>query len=104
MTGTGRTASGRVLYATKGQSDVGLPGCWSRLEWRRLRESIRDHHAVVVDQQDAFAGICCVSAPVWWSNGTCAGAVTVLMQAAKPAPNLRDLVVRAARSIGAGLR
>lgn len=101
---TGRTASGRVLYATKGQNDVGLPDCWTRLEWRRLRESIRDHHAVVVDQQDAFAGICCVSAPVWWPNGTCAGAVTVLMQAAKPAPNLRDLVVRAARSIGAGLR
>jgi DNA-binding IclR family transcriptional regulator len=64
-------------------------------------------HATVVDHQEAFPGICCVSAPVWWPNGSCAGAVTVLLQAAKPPPNLpnlRDLVVCAARRIGARLR
>jgi IclR family acetate operon transcriptional repressor len=100
---TARTATGRVLYATTAGTDGGLPGCWTPREWRRLRESIREVHATVVDHQDAFPGICCVSAPVWWPNGTCAGAVTALVQAAKPTPNLRDLVVCAARSIGARL-
>jgi DNA-binding IclR family transcriptional regulator len=99
-----RTATGRVLYATTAGTDGGLPGCWTPREWRQLRECIRDVHATVVDHQDAFPGICCVSAPVWWPNGTCAGAVTALLQAAKPTPNLRDLVVCAARRIGAGLR
>jgi DNA-binding IclR family transcriptional regulator len=58
-----RTATGRVLCAAK-SGDVVLPGCWSVREWRQLRESIRDFHATVVDNQDAFPGICCVSAPV----------------------------------------
>jgi DNA-binding IclR family transcriptional regulator len=98
-----RTATGRVLYATTASTDIALPGCWTSREWRQLRGSIRDLNASVVDHQEAFPGICCVSAPVWWPNGSCAGAVTVVLQAAKPSPNLRDLVVRAARSIGAGL-
>jgi DNA-binding IclR family transcriptional regulator len=101
---TARTATGRVLYASTATTDAALPGCWTPREWRQLRESIRDVHATVVDDQEAFPGICCVSAPVWWPNGACAGAVTALLQAAKPTPNLRDLVVCAARSIGAGLR
>jgi len=101
---TARTATGRVLYATTARNDVALPGCWTPREWRQLRESIRDVHASVVDHQEAFPGICCVSAPVWWPSGTNAGAVTALLQAAKPPPNLRDLVVCAARSIGARLR
>ena len=100
---TARTATGRVLYAT-GAIDLALPGCWTPREWRQLRESIRDLHATVVDCQEVFPGICCVSAPVWWPNGSCVGAVTALIQAAKPTPNLRDLVVCAARSIGARLR
>jgi DNA-binding IclR family transcriptional regulator len=101
---TARTATGRVLYATQPATDGALPGCWTTREWRELRASIRDLRAVVIDHQEAFPGICCVSAPVWWSNGTCAGAVTALLQAAKPAPNLRDLVLHAARRIGAGLQ
>jgi len=101
---TARTATGRVLYAAKLRTDGALPGCWTPREWRQLRECLRDAHATVVDHQDAFPGICCVSAPVWWPNGTCAGAVTALVQAAKPTTGLRDLVVGAARSIGARLR
>jgi DNA-binding IclR family transcriptional regulator len=58
----------------------------------------------VVDHQEAFPGVCCVSAPVWWPNGDCAGAVTAQLQAAKPTSNLSDLVVRAARRISAGLQ
>src|SRR5271157_4091875 len=101
---TARTATGRVLYAAKLRTDGALPGVWTPREWRQLHECLRDAHATVVDHQDAFPGICCVSAPVWWPNGTCAGAVTALVQAAKPTTGLRDLVVGAARSIGARLR
>jgi DNA-binding IclR family transcriptional regulator len=101
---TARTATGRVLYASRAGTDDGaLPGCWSPREWRRLRACIREVGATIVDQQEAVPGVCCVSAPVWWPDGTCAGAVTALQQARKPSPNLRDLVVAAARSIGARL-
>jgi DNA-binding IclR family transcriptional regulator len=99
-----RTATGRVLYAIQPASYAALPACWTRHQWRHLRESIRDQHATVVDHQEAFPGVCCVSAPVWWPDGNCAGAVTAQLQAAKPTPNLRDLVVCAARRIGAGLQ
>jgi DNA-binding IclR family transcriptional regulator len=99
-----RTATGRVLYATQPVTDVALPECWTPREWRQLRDSLRDLHTTVVDHQQAFAGICCVSAPVWRPDGTCAGAVTVVLQGAKPGANLRDLVVCAARRIGAELR
>jgi DNA-binding IclR family transcriptional regulator len=101
---TARTATGRVLYATTARADVALPGCWTPREWRQLREFIRDAHATVVDHQDAFPGISCVAAPVWWPNGTCAGAVTAVVQAVRPPPTLRDLVVCAARHIGARLQ
>ena len=99
-----RTATGRVLYATHPVSDAALPDCWTPHEWRQLRDSLRDLHTTVVDHQQAFAGICCVSAPVWRPDGTCAGAVTAVLQGAKPGANLRDLVVCAARRIGAELR
>ena len=46
----------------------------------RGRDRIRDPHATVVDHKQAVAGVCCVSAPVWWPNGACAGAVTVTAQ------------------------
>jgi DNA-binding IclR family transcriptional regulator len=101
---TARTATGRVLYATQPVTDVALPDCWTPHEWRQLRDSLRDLHTTVVDHQQAFAGICCVSAPVWRPDGTCAGAVTVVLQGAKPGANLRDLVMCAARRIGAELR
>jgi IclR family transcriptional regulator, acetate operon repressor len=101
---TARTATGRVLYAANTDSDLPFPDAWTAREWRQLRASIRDLHATVVDQQEVFPGICCVSAPVWWPDRTCAGAVTALLPAAKPTPTLRHLVVHAARSVGAGLR
>jgi IclR family acetate operon transcriptional repressor len=100
---TARTATGRVLYATTVTTDIALPGCWTAHQWRQLRERIRDADATVIDQQDAFPGTSCVSAPVWWPSGTCAGAVTAVLQAATPPPQLRELVVCAARSIGARL-
>jgi DNA-binding IclR family transcriptional regulator len=98
-----RTATGRVLYATQFPSDAALPACWTARQWRQLRESIRDQRATVVDHGEAFPGVYCVSAPVWWPNGTCAGAVTAQV-AAKPNCNLHDLVVHAARRIGTGLQ
>jgi DNA-binding IclR family transcriptional regulator len=76
-----RTATGRVLYSTQPADDVTLPDCWTRREWRNLRESLRDPRATVIDHQDAVAGMCCVSAPVWWPHGACAGAVTVTVHA-----------------------
>ena len=99
-----RTATGRVLYGAESASDAALlPGCWTPREWRQLRESIRDPHATVIDHQEAFPGICCVSAPVWWPNGRCAGALTALVQCATPPPALPDLVSRTARRIAARL-
>jgi IclR family transcriptional regulator, acetate operon repressor len=98
-----RTATGRVLYATQPSGDIALPDCWTPQEWRRLRESIHELGATVTDRQDAFPGVCCVSAPVWWSNGTCAGAVTVLKLSPRLPPHLPDLVSHTARRIGAAL-
>jgi DNA-binding IclR family transcriptional regulator len=100
---TARTATGRVLYVTQSPSDAALPACWTARQWRQLRESIRDQRATVVDHGEALPGVYCVSAPVWWPDGACAGAVTAQV-AAKPNSNLHDLVVRAARSIGTGLQ
>jgi IclR family transcriptional regulator, acetate operon repressor len=101
---TARTATGRVLYAAQlGTDDRALPGCWTLPEWRHLRTNIRDMHATVVDHQEAMPGVCCIAAPVWAPNRVCAGAVTVVVHAAKPSHNLRDLVLCAARSISARL-
>ncbi|HYB36125.1 MAG TPA: helix-turn-helix domain-containing protein [Mycobacterium sp.] len=96
---TARTATGRVLYAAQACGDVVLPDCWTPREWRLLRQSIREPHATVVDLQDAMPGVCCVSAPVWWPDGRCAGAVTALVQSPKVPPNLSHLVPRIARRI-----
>ena len=100
---TARTATGRVLYATQLDGNSALPDCWTAREWCQLRDAIRDLDATVVDHQEAFPGICCVSAPVWRQNGTCAAAVTVVLADSKVPPGLADLVVHAARRIGAGL-
>jgi DNA-binding IclR family transcriptional regulator len=99
-----RTATGRVLYATQPAGEVTLHDCWTRREWRDLRDSIRDPGATVVDHQDAVAGMCCVSAPVWWPNGTCAGAVTVTVHAIDLPAGLPTLVSHIARRIGAALQ
>jgi DNA-binding IclR family transcriptional regulator len=99
-----RTATGRVLYATQPGNDVTLPDCWTRREWRSLRESLRYPRATVIDHQDAVAGMCCVSAPVWWPNGLCAGAVTVMVQANDLPAGLPDLVAYTACRIGAALQ
>jgi DNA-binding IclR family transcriptional regulator len=100
---TARTATGRVLYAARTVGNAVLPACWTAREWRQMRASVRDLHATVADHQEVFPGICCVSAPVWWPEGTCAGAVTALLQAAKPPPNLHELVLCAARRVGVRL-
>jgi DNA-binding IclR family transcriptional regulator len=99
-----RTATGRVLYAAGAVADDTLPDCWTRREWRNLRESIRDPHAIVVDHKQAVAGVCCVSAPVWWPDGACAGAVTVTVHANDPPVGLPALVSHAAGRIGAALQ
>jgi DNA-binding IclR family transcriptional regulator len=99
-----RTATGRVLYAAQTDGDVALPDCWTPREWSGLRESVRELGATVADREDAFPGICCVSAPVWWPNGTCAGAVTVLLLSPTLPPHLPDLVSYTARHVGAALR
>jgi DNA-binding IclR family transcriptional regulator len=99
-----RTATGRVLYATQPGGDVTLPDCWTRRDWRHLRESLRDPRATVIDHQDAVAGTCCVSAPVWWPNGACAGAVTVTVHADDPPAGLPALVSVAACRIGTALQ
>jgi DNA-binding IclR family transcriptional regulator len=99
-----RTATGRVLYATQPADDVTLPDCWTRREWRDLRESLREPRATVVDHQDAVAGVCCVSAPVWWPKGTCAGAVTATVHADDLPTGLPALVSYTACRIGAALQ
>jgi DNA-binding IclR family transcriptional regulator len=99
-----RTATGRVLYSTQRAGDATLPECWSRREWRNLRESLRDPRATVIDRQDAVTGICCASAPVWWPNGACAGAVTITVQANDLPAGLPGLVSHTARCIGAALQ
>jgi DNA-binding IclR family transcriptional regulator len=101
---TARTATGRVLYAARPASDGTLPRCWTRSEWRNVSESIRLPNATVVDHQEAVAGVCCVSAPVWWPNGACAGAVTVTVHANNLPIGLPDLVARAACRIGTALQ
>jgi DNA-binding IclR family transcriptional regulator len=97
-----RTATGRVLYACQ-SADVALPDCWTFREWRHLRQLVRDPGAVVVDHEDAVPGICCVSAPVWWPAGTCAGALTVVLPASKPPARLLGWVSQTARRISASL-
>ena len=99
-----RTATGRVLYATQHASEAMLPDCWTRREWHQLRESLRDSRATVIDHQDAVAGMCCVSAPVWWPSGACAGAVTVIVEANNPPAGLPSLVLDAACRIGTALQ
>ncbi|MGB9303835.1 MAG: helix-turn-helix domain-containing protein [Mycobacterium sp.] len=99
-----RTATGRVLYATQPADDVTLPDCWTRCEWASLRESLRDPRATVIDHQDAVAGMCCVSAPVWWPHGACAGAVTVTVHAHDLPAALPGLVSYTACRIGAALQ
>ncbi len=99
-----RTATGRVLYAAQPTENIALPDCWTLREWRRLRESIREPDAVVIDREDVFSGICCVSAPVWWPDGTCAGAVTLLLLSPTVPPHVRTLVSHIAGRIGADLQ
>jgi DNA-binding IclR family transcriptional regulator len=99
----GRTATGRVLYAAQPVGEVALPGCWTPREWRNLRDALRDPRSTVTDHQDAMAGICCVSAPVWLPDRACAGAVTVTVHAAHPPAGLAALVSFTAGRIGAAL-
>jgi DNA-binding IclR family transcriptional regulator len=99
-----RTATGRVLYAAQSGCDAVLPDCWTQSEWRNLRVSLRDPRVAVIDHQDALPGICCASAPVWWPNGACAGAVTVSVHGKDLPAGLPILVSHTACRIGAALR
>jgi DNA-binding IclR family transcriptional regulator len=99
-----RTATGRVLYAAQPHGKVSLPDCWTRREWRDLRDSLADPRATVIDHQDAVPGICCISAPVWWPNGACAAAITVSVHANDLPVGLPNLVSRIASRIGAALQ
>ena len=99
-----RTATGRVLYAAKPPGEVELPDSWTQREWRELRGHLSDPRATVIDHQDAVPGVCCVSAPVWWPTGTCAGAVTVSLHATDLPVGLPALVSCTADRIGAALR
>jgi DNA-binding IclR family transcriptional regulator len=99
-----RTATGRVLYAALPPGKVSLPDCWSRREWHNLRESLSDPRATVSDFGDAVPGVCCVSAPVWWPNGSCAGAVTVSIHGAELPIGVPALVAYTAGRIGAAIQ
>ncbi|MDT5198961.1 MAG: hypothetical protein QOH34_483 [Mycobacterium sp.] len=99
-----RTATGRVLYAAQPPGKVSLPDCWTRREWRDLRDSLADPRATVIDHQDAVPGICCISAPVWWPNGACAGAVTVSVHAKDIPIDLPILLPHTASRISTALR
>jgi DNA-binding IclR family transcriptional regulator len=99
-----RTATGRVLYAAQPIELGEPPRCWTPRQWHRLRGAIHEPDATVADRQEAFLGICCLSAPVWWPDGDCAGAVTVSSISPALPPNTRDLVLRTTHRITAGLR
>jgi len=99
----GRTAAGQVLYAARHAGATADPQCRTAAAWNRLRSTIRELHTVVVDQQDVLPGVCCVSAPAWYPNGRCAGAVTAIIESDRVPPPLRDLVSRTARGIGSAL-
>jgi IclR family transcriptional regulator, acetate operon repressor len=99
-----RSATGRVLHASGPIEHAELPDCWTPREWRRLRDSIREPDATVADRQDAYPGICCLSAPVWWPNGDCAGAVSVQLLSPTLPPRTRDLVLCTARRITSALQ
>jgi DNA-binding IclR family transcriptional regulator len=101
---TARTATGRVLYATQTDCNANLPDCWSPREWQRIRQSIRDLNAAVVDDQEAFPGMSCVSAPVWSPDGACIAAVTALLGPSRPTSRVHDLVVQSARRISMRLK
>ena len=99
-----RTATGRVLYAAQPPGKVSLPDCWNRREWRDLRDSLAEPRATVIDRQDAVPGICCISAPVWWPNGSCAGAVTVSVHARDIPGDLLTLLPYTASRISTALQ
>lgn len=95
-----RTATGRVLYGAQPPGAVALPDCWTRREWHEIRESLSDPRVTVIDHGQAVPGVCCVSAPIWWPNGACAGAVTVSVHAKDVPIGLPALLSRTAFRIG----
>lgn len=58
----------------------------------------------MIDHQDAVPGICCISAPVWWPNGACAGAVTVSVHAKNIPGDLLTLLPYTASRISTALQ
>jgi hypothetical protein len=94
----------RLHTAPRSALDDNPRSCWTHREWRELRDSLVDPRVTVIDHQDAIPGMCCVSAPVWWPNGACAGAVTVTVQADDLPGGLPGLVSYTAGRIGAALQ
>lgn len=97
-TSLGRTALGRVLYATSGNTTA-LHQHWSAAEVRSLTQRIADPGTVVLDHQEAADGICCAAAPIWTPDGRCAGVVSALLLRPNIPPRLGDQVLSAARAI-----
>jgi IclR family transcriptional regulator, acetate operon repressor len=93
-----RTAVGRVLYGTQPPGED-IPGCWTPTEWQRLRDTLRNPHATIAEHRDPIPNMNCVAAPVWHSNGHCAGAVCCTICAPEPPPQLPNRVLHAARQI-----
>ncbi|MEE6177734.1 IclR family transcriptional regulator [Mycobacterium sp. 050134] len=93
-----RTATGRVLYGTQPHGEV-RPGRWTPTEWQQLRDTLRNPHAIIAEHRDPIPDMNCVAAPVWHSNGHCAGAVSCTICAPAPPPQLPNRVLQAARQI-----
>lgn len=98
-----RTAAGRILYGTQ-PDDVALPSYWNASEWQRLRETLREPHAIITEHRDAIPSVICVAAPIWHPNGRCAGVITCTIGAPALQAHRPDLVLRAARQIERNLQ
>lgn len=99
-----RTVAGRVLCRAR-PTDTALAEHWTRREWRQASNDGRGpHSAAAAHHHRPAPGIYCVSAPVWYPTGACAGAVTALMHSSVMPPSLLDMVDRTARRIDARLR
>ncbi|MFI6998066.1 helix-turn-helix domain-containing protein [Nocardia sp. NPDC050175] len=99
----GRTAVGRVLFASQPEPAFRLRECWSDKDIRQLRARLGEPRAVVIDQEDAAVGISCAAAPIRRPNGECVAAVTAVVFARTLCPAIAGLVVHAAAEIGRAL-
>ena len=66
-----RTATGRVLYAIQPVGHVTLPDCWTRREWRNLRESVANRAQQWSTIKTPLSA-CVVFRARGWPKGACA--------------------------------